>query len=156
MSQVSKLILFMLVVATGSGHAFECSNAIMTENHVNAVPNELVDATITVTTAKGKVYRMSSNEYMVAKRVQAVSRLERTCISTKSQEESLNIVSMGVRKDFTGLTTNKFTPNQVTVEAHKSPVLDLQYYRRQVLDVIGAGLSLDSNGTPRALVGVEF
>lgn len=121
-------------------------------------PKGLEDAVIIVRTKSGKEYAMSANEYKVVPRVQQFVTKERdyntvACIPNDKQEK--NLVMWGVRKDFTGLST-EISSNEAKVRATKDIVIDMSYMREQVIDNIGFGIGVDTNGTPRAMVGVEF
>lgn len=162
------LILSLLMI---SGAAFAQESCQTVSQDVNTpVPLELKDATIIVRTKDGKEREMSENEFKVVKRKQQFKVKERVVAKpvptqvvqtkyvevVKKAKEHKNLVMLGGRYDYTHLDAS-VQGNTVRLNSNKAPIADLTYFRRELFDSrIGAGVSLDTNGTPRALIGLEF
>lgn len=122
-------------------------------------PYKLKDATITVTTKDGKVYTFKSDEYMVAKRLKTTQVVTKntleitTCVSKKDEEK--NLLMLGARHDHTDVSVRSDGKTAI-VSSEKDVVLDLGYYRKKIIKNVGAGVGIDTNGTPKGMLGVEF
>lgn len=138
------------------------------------VPKALKDAEIVVTLPDGTTQKYSANEFKVVKRQQQFKVTEKvvkvktlcpTCVSKEitvevikevQKPQKLNTLMLGARYDFVNLNS-EITTNKITLYSNRAVVLDLTYYRRRLFDSsIGAGIGIDSNGTPRGTVGFEF
>lgn len=130
-----------------------------------AVPKELEDGEIIVRTKDGKERLLKSNEFKVVKRKQQFKTKERVIVQKvecepviikELAEENLNLIAVGVRKDYIDLDSET-NGNSVTISKKSALVLDLSYMRRQVFgSAFALGLGLDTNKTPRAFLGIEF
>lgn len=122
-------------------------------------PKALEGARILVLPANSEeVYEFDAAEYMVVKRVKKTTTIhkDRRMAVICTEDSKKNEVLAGVRRDHVGLT-KQVTASSALVESRKAPVFDATYVRRDVLESgLNLGLSLDTNGTPRGLVGIDF
>lgn len=142
-------------------------------------PEELEGATITVQTKDGKTHKMSANSFKVVKRKQQfknkktvilehadcppkIVEVIKTKIVTrtvvKKVHQNKNLLLVGARYDYKSIDGGISNNGQTAwVNAKRGTVLDLSYVRRRLFDSpIAAGVSVDTNGTPRGMLGVEF
>lgn len=129
-------------------------------------PEQLKDAVILVKTKDGKVQEMKASDFKVVPRKQQFKVKERiivqkmecqpkTIVVEKIKREK-NLVMLGARKDHTGLTTD-VSGSTASVYSKKGLVFDLGYMRKNILDTpLGVGASIDTNGTLRGMLGLEF
>lgn len=120
-------------------------------------PKFLKNATITVTLENGESSTVSADEYMVVKRRQTIVAGENKILFKESicKNNTKNLLTGELRKDYTNLDVVK-VGNEVDVYSNKRPIPGINYYRRDILDTLGAGVGVDSNGTLKALIGVDF
>lgn len=126
------------------------------------LPSHLVGAKITVTLADGSSSTVPAEKFMVVPRVQkTVLGVNKAVVVTESCKGSGNkhTVMLGGRKDIKGHTVEtKTTPTgaQADVYADKGLVGDVGLYVRKLVGDVGAGASVDTNGTPRVFIGIDF
>lgn len=123
------------------------------------VPNHLKDAVIIVRTKDGRESTVSANQFKVVPRKQQrlVTKVkeytERIC---KVSGKEKNLLMFGGRRDHKDLDT-QVNGKTATVESEKGLVLDASYLRQNIFDSkLGVGAGVDSNGTLRGIIGVEF
>lgn len=130
-------------------------------------PKELEDATIIVRTKDGKERKLTAKEFKVVKRKQQFKTKERVVIQrvecppkivTVKAKENKNLVMLGGRYDYTNLSSNvNANGNSAQLYSKRATILDLSYFRRNMFNSkFGAGLGIDTNGTPRIMGGFEF
>jgi hypothetical protein len=127
-----------------------------------SIPKHLKGATICVTLADHKSSCVPAEKFMVVPRKQKTvlgenKTLTKKVSCTKNVDVSKkNIVYADARKDHQDLGTT-VNGNTATVESKKGLVPSINYYRREVLDSpIGAGIGIDTNGTIKGAVGIDF
>lgn len=124
------------------------------------VPNRLVGKEICIRDPKTGVSDCFSTEkFKVVPRKQqrivtkVTEHTERTC---KVAGKEKNLLMVGGRRDHKDIDTN-VVGKTATVSSEKGLVVDATYMRQNVLDSkLGVGAGIDSNGTLRGVVGVEF
>jgi hypothetical protein len=139
------------------------------------VPKELEGSVVIIRTKDGKETQMKSEDYKVVKRKQQFKIKKQTiterepCEPTvvtvehetvrevyRDVDETKNLIMLGVRVDHVDLDGSA-TGNTARIYDKRGPVFDLSYYRKSVFKSrIGAGLGLDTNLTPRAMIGIDF
>jgi hypothetical protein len=140
-------------------------------------PKELEGAVYIVRTKDGKEHKMSAKTFKVVKRQQQYKNKEKVILEhiecepkilvktvtvtktiVKKERENRNIVMLGVRYDFVRIDGGASADgSSAYLEAKRSTVLDVSYFRRNILDSsIGVGVGIDTNGTPRGVIGLEF
>ncbi len=136
-------------------------NEIVVNQDINSAPPKgLEEATITVTQPNGKSSTVSMKDFKVVlrkqqfKTVRAESRWTTTCTQIEKDKQK-NLLLLGARKDTIGYS-KQVNANSATISTKKDAVLDLQYVREKVLGNAAAGLGVDTNGTPKAVIGLEF
>lgn len=147
-----------------------------TADDVNTpTPKELEGAVYIVRTKDGKEHKMSAKKFKVVKRQQQFKNKEKIILEkmecepkvvtqvvtqtrtiVKKERDPRNLIMLGARYDYTHLDSS-VSGNTATIEARRATVLDVSYMRRRLFDSpVGAGLGIDTNGTPRVFGGVEF
>jgi hypothetical protein len=136
---------------------------------VGPAPKELKGGKIVVTTADGKTYTFSSDEYAVVKRGSeaTVTKAEAVEIAkthldegrkqgAEAQDEKIgkNIISVGAVRSKNGFDT-KMTNSTVDVESRKDIGASVQYQRR-FNDNKYLGGRVDTNGGAEINIGVGF
>lgn len=119
-------------------------------------PKALEGATILVGTKDGQVYQFPADEYMVVKRVKTTKTInvKQSRVTVCGGEK--NELVLGARKDHTTLSASS-TSSSAVVRSEKGLVLDATYIRKDLFkEGVGAGLGIDTNGTPKAVIGIEF
>jgi hypothetical protein len=142
-------------------------------------PKELEGATIIVRTKDGKEHKMSAKTFKVVKRQQQYKNREKvilekmecepkvvtqvvtntvTVVKHVKEKENKNLVMVGARYDYTHLNSGVSADGSTAyIDARRAMVFDVSYFRRRLFDSrIGAGIGIDTNATPRAMVGLEF
>ena len=158
-----KYLLLLLLSTTVTAN--ECSESSKKQSDevtyaVNKdIPNHLKGATITVTLVDGRTSTVSADKFMLVPRKQYTvvgeSSTTTKTVTCKAKNKK-NILMVEARKDITELDTET-TVNQAKVVTRKDLVPGFNYYRREVLDSrFGLGGGIDTNGTVKALLGVEF
>ena len=163
------IILVVHLMAAGLANADDCSEKTITQTNpvkyeVNKnLPKYLQGATITVRLANGKETTVPAERFAVVPRVQqfVVGQAVNTSKTlTCKAKVNKNTVSVGMRKDVTGLSKQaSVIPNgqQLKITQDKELIPDINYYRRNVLDShLGAGVGVDTKGVPRIQVGFDF
>lgn len=131
------------------------------------VPAELKDKEICIRDPKtGSMDCKSTNEFKMVKRKQQFKVKERvletlapvtkTITIIEKSDENKNLLMLGARYDYTELSQT-LSGNKVTLYSQKALVVDLSYYRRDMFDSsFGLGIGIDTNATPRAILGFGF
>lgn len=167
---MKKLIIFLLIAVVSVAQAKEtCEESIEVHSQdvtyeVNTdMPKHLKGATITVTLADGKTSTVPAEKFMVVPRVQKTVVGQNKILAknvTCSKSGNKNILIGEVRKDVTGHETKtEAIPGGIksSTSSVKEVVPGINYYRRELFDSsIGAGVGVDTNGTVKALIGVDF
>lgn len=116
------------------------------------VPDYLKDGVITVTLKNGKVYKFSSNEYMVVKRGASKKAKEVAPVAKKQANKNNLSFMMG-----TGYKHNtvKYNASSVEVKDKLTPVMGVSYSRKISPDqsVIG---TIFTNATVGVGLGLDF
>lgn len=160
------ITLLLLVNVAYAGEVCEQDSTVNKEEVVYSVdttiPKHLKGATICVTLADQKSSCVPAEKFMVVPRKQKTVLGENKTI-TKSINCSRTVevskkhtVYADVRKDHKELevTNNGST---ATVESKKQLIPSINYYRHDVLDTpIGLGIGIDTNGTLKGAVGIDF
>ena len=157
--------MYILTLIMSLAFASDCTDVqqkeeIKEERLINTdVPKHLQDATIIIRTKDGRESTISANQFKVVPRKQQfiVTKIkehtERTC---KVSGKEKNLIMFGGRRDHKDIDTN-VVGKTATVSSEKGLVVDATYMRQNVLDSkLGVGAGIDSNGTLRGVVGVEF
>lgn len=140
-------------------------------------PKELEGAVYIIRTKDGKEHKMSAKKFKVVPRQQQFKNKEKVILErvecepkvvtqvvtrtlirniVKKAHENKNLIMVGARYDYVGLDSS-VNGSIATLEAKRGTVLDLSYMRRKILDSnVGAGIGIDTNGTPRVFGGYEF
>jgi hypothetical protein len=156
-------------------YAKECSSEQLVSSQVDTmelktdVPKFLVGATICVKRADGAQSCVPAEKFKVVPRKQQfvvtqVTKNKVTNCSTivekivkEKVENKKNTVYTDVRKDHQDLKTEYNGNKSVSIESEKGIVPSINYYRREVFDTpIGAGVGVDTNGTVRGALGIDF
>lgn len=123
------------------------------------IPKHLQDAVIIIRTKDGRESQVSANKFKVVPRKQQFivtetsKHTERVC---KVSGKEKNLIIVGGRRDHTDLDI-RVSGQTATVKSEKDLVLDAGYMRQNIFDTnLGVGASVDTNGTLRGMVGVEF
>ena len=159
------LMILLLTFASAAHAADSCSESVSESTQevvyeVNkGMPAHLKGATITVTQADGTSSTVPAEKFMVVPRKQKTvlgqSKQTSKTLTCKGAEKK-NIVFADVRNDYKGVETTT-DGKTATVESKKGVIPGLNYYRRQLLDSpIGAGVGVDTNGTVKGMVGIDF
>lgn len=159
-------VLFGLLVGlfaiVPSAHA-ECSQSSTrnesTKQDISkvATPKNLEGARIEMTLANGKKHVFSADEYMVAKRIRTVKvvTVENNNAMVCSSERK-NEVLVGARQDYTHVDKT-VSAHEATLDVKKDAVIDAAYIRHELFGTrLNGGLGIDTNGTPKAMVGFDF
>jgi hypothetical protein len=168
--KMKNLILVLFLLFAASSFAGETCNEdvdVRNEDVVYTVnkdmPKYLEGATITVTLANGKSSTVPAEKFMVVPRVQKTVVGQNVLIAKKvtcSKSGNKNLLIGEVRKDVTGHETKtEAIPGgiQSTTSSVKEVVPGINYYRRELFDSsLGAGVGVDTNGTVKGLIGIEF
>jgi hypothetical protein len=123
------------------------------------VPKHLEGAVIIVRNKDGRESQVSANNFKVVPRKQQFivtetnKHTERLC---KVNGKQKNLLLIGGRRDHKDLDV-RVNGNMATVSSEKGLVLDAGYMLQNINDsTIGLGIGIDTNGTLKGLVGVEF
>lgn len=165
------LILLAAVVLFAVSQADAQERCTTISQDVNTpVPKELKGKEICVRDPKTGVSDCSKSmdEYKIVKRKQQFKVKEKIIVSTEpvyivkevtrvsEAKQNKNLVMLGVRNDYAKVSQD-VSGNTIRVYSEKELVFDLNYFRRMILDSrFGAGLGLDTNGTLRGMLGLEF
>ncbi len=127
------------------------------------IPAHLKGAKIIVRLADGKETVVPAEQFMVVKRKQYTVAGQNRLVMSKLRCEAKsrkNSVMVDARKDHSGMDTSTATiPGgvQATVKSNKALTPGINYYRREILDShLGLGAGVDSNGTLKAIIGLDF
>ena len=159
------LIILLLTFASVAQAADSCSESTYESTksvvyEVNkGMPSYLKGAKITITQADGTTSTVPAEKFMIVPRKQKTvlgeSKTSSKVVSCKAAEKK-NIVFADVRNDSKGIEVTS-DGKTATVESKKGLVPGLNYYRRQLLDSpLGAGVGVDTNGTVKGMVGIDF
>lgn len=126
------------------------------------VPNHLKDAKVCIFYPSGPnlgYHCVPAEKFKVVPRKQqrlvtkVKEHTERIC---KVSGKEKNLLMFGGRRDHKNLDT-RVNGKTATVESEKGLVLDASYLRQNIFDSkLGVGAGVDSNGTLRGIIGVEF
>ena len=157
--------MFILTFIISLVMAGDCSNVQTTNAEVQTkiittdVPKHLEDAIIIVRTKDGRESQVSANQFKVVPRKQqhliteVKTHTERVC---KVSGKEKNLLMVGGRRDHQDLDI-RVNGNTATVESQKGLVMDATYLRQNIFNTnLGVGAGVDTNGTLRGVVGVEF
>lgn len=169
------ILVLMMVLSQASYSAEKCEVKDTPQDVNTPVPKDLEGATIIIKTKDGKERFFQSSEFKVVPRKQQFKIKERMVVATEmcpriviprpimvvmGEPKLKNLFMVGVRRDFTELDET-VSGNKITLYSQKAIILDATYYRSGLINdmvsqKIGAGLGLDTNGTLRGIIGVEF
>ncbi len=162
------LIIFTLLLSSVSYAGEKCSES-QTEQledvvyEVNAdIPSHLKGAKITVKLADGRESTVPAEKFMVVPRKQKTVLGQNKLVSknvTCSKDGNKNLLMLEARHDVTELESSTTTgPNSqtISVKSKKELVPGVNYFRRELIGPVGAGIGIDTNGTPKGMLGVEF
>lgn len=157
---ISLLFTVQLVNAESCSTSTDSTTVDKLEDVNTKVPKALEGATITITLKNGKTEVLKAEQYKVVKRVQQFKVVERTNATTKMCTRDVdgkkNLVMIGARRDHTGLSKS-INGNVGTVSSERDLVLDAAYMREKVFKSnFGIGAGIDTNGTVRGILGLEF
>lgn len=164
-----KTLIFTLITLIGLQVMAQETCQDVKQDVNTPVPVELKDAEIIVKTKDGKEIKYKANEFKVVKRQQQFKVKEKIVtvpcepkvivkevVRVEKMNENKNLVMLGLRKDHSSYESSS-NGNSVTVYSKKEPIFDIGYFRRNILDSnFGLGIGIDTNGTPKALIGLEF
>jgi hypothetical protein len=159
-------IVFMIMFLVSVVNAAEnCSESAQVETQdvvyeVNTeLPKHLKGATITVTLADGKTSTVPAEKFMVVPRKQKTLVGQNQTLTKKlycKVSGKKNIIMGEARKDVTEIETTT-NGKSASVHSKKEVVPGLNYYRRELFDSpIGAGVGVDTNGTVKGMIGLDF
>lgn len=157
----------LLILIPFNVYANDCSESRNTiaEDVVYSVdttqPKALKDAVITVTLADGKTVTFKSSEFMVVPRKQKTILGQNKVVTSKitCSDNDKNIVSIEARKDYKRSSVKETTSGgtkQLDLVITKSTIPGVNYFRRELVGDVGAGVGVDSNKVIKATIGVEF
>jgi hypothetical protein len=159
------LIILLTLIASVSFAGETCSETQNVSSQEVAyevdttLPKHLKGATITVTLADGRSSTVPADKFMVVPRKQKTVLGQNQTITKKlscSKSGKKNILLGEVRKDVTDIDAS-VNGKTATVESEKALVPGVNYYRRELFDSpIGAGVGIDSNGTLKGMIGLDF
>lgn len=69
--------------------------------------------------------------------------------------ETKNLITYELRKDYTH-TNYVLQSGKVVGIENKQLIPAINYYRRNIVDTLGLGCGIDSNGTSKLMLGIEF
>lgn len=157
--------MFILIFLMNLAMAADCTDVqtvnaeVQTSTITTDVPKHLQDATIIIRTKDGRESQVSANKFKVVPRKQqhliteVKTHTERVC---KVSGKEKNLLMVGGRRDHKGLDT-RVVGKTATVESEKGLVLDAAYMRQNILNTnLGVGAGVDTNGTLKGMIGVEF
>lgn len=156
------ILISSLALAKDCTETTQVSSQDVVHNVNTSMPKHLKGAMITVTLADGKSSQVPAERFMVVPRKQqTVVGQDKTVskqVSCKSDKK--NLVIADLRKDVTGMDTEtSLVPGgvQAKTRSERELVPGINYFRRQVLDSdVGLGVGVDTNGTVKGMLGVEF
>lgn len=157
--------MFILTLIINLVMAADCTdvqttNAEVQTSFINTdVPKHLQDAVIVIRLKDGRESQVSANQFKVVPRKQQLlitevkTHTERVC---KVSGKEKNLLMLGGRRDHKDLESS-VNGNVGKVISEKGLVLDASYLRQNIFDTnLGVGAGVDSNGTLRGVIGVEF
>lgn len=163
------LKFLLLTFFITSGYAKECTTNIQENVEVVDVQSKdeaakyLKDAKILVKLANGKEYQFDASEFKVVARTQVkqITQVtkEKLVSCTEAQEENKNLLIGGLRRDIKDVNkTYSSTSSSQTLrlESEKGLIPEAGYMRRKVIGNVGVGGTVDSEGTGKLLIGLEF
>jgi hypothetical protein len=165
---MKKLFISLLLVVSvaNAGESCQESESVATQDVVYKVnkdmPNHLKGAKITVTLADGSSSTVPAEKFMVVPRKQQTvvgqdKVVSKNLVCSKSEK---NILMAELRKDVKNIDTETTAipgGEQVTVRSNKALIPGINYYRRELFDTrFGAGVGVDSNGTVKGMLGLDF
>lgn len=163
------LKFLLLTFFITSSYAKECTTNIQENVEVVDVQSKdeaakyLKDAKILVKLANGKEYRFDASQFKVVARTQVkkVTQVtkEKLVSCTEAQEENKNLLIGGLRRDIKDVNkTYSSTSSSQTLrlESEKGLIPEAGYMRRKVIGNVGVGGTVDSEGTGKLLIGLEF
>lgn len=163
MKYLTLLVLSMVSSLAFAGETCSESQQLQTQDVVYEVntnlPKHLKGAKITITLADGSTSTVPAEKFMVVPRKQKTVVGQNQTLTKKlscTASGKKNILMGEVRKDVTEVetTTNGKT---ATVTSKKEMVPGVNYYRRELFDTpIGAGVGVDTNGTVKGMIGIDF
>lgn len=158
-----KYLIFMALAMSSTSFAADCKEEIYSSNEdvvyeVNSkIPEHLRGATITVRLADGKESTVPAEKFMVVPRKQStIAGTNWTVTKVRSCDtKDRNLIIGEVRKDHKNFDTET-NGKEAKTYSNKEVIPGVNYFRRELLGPIGAGAGVDSNGTLKGLIGVEF
>ena len=159
------LMMLLSVEAIADCNTARVEKVDETREDVNTpVPRGLEGAQIILKTKDGRTSVMNIEQYKIVPRrqqfkvsmVRITSKM--TCSVAKESTDN-NTLILGVRKDHTGLdieTSSTDTSSTAKVLSKRDAVLDVSYLRRKAVGNIGVGAGVDTNGTLKGMIGIDF
>lgn len=157
--------MYILIMLLNFAFASDCTNVQTTDMDVQTstistdVPKHLQDAIIIIRTNDGRESQVSANKFKVVPRKQQhliteiTTHTERVC---KVSGKEKNLLMLGGRRDHKNLDV-RVNGKTATVESEKGLVLDAAYMRQNIFNTnLGVGAGVDTNGTLKGIVGIEF
>lgn len=157
--------MFILILLLNLAFATDCTDVQTTSAEVQTstittdVPKHLQDAVIIIRLKDGRESQVSANQFKVVPRKQqhliteVKTHTERLC---KVSGKEKNLLMVGGRRDHKDFDT-RVVGKTATVESEKGLVLDAAYMRQNIFDTkLGVGAGIDTNGTLKGMIGVEF
>jgi hypothetical protein len=127
------------------------------------IPNHLKGAVIIVRKANGEESKVPAEKFMVVPRKQKtvlgenVKEKKTVLCSEKSKK---NLFFVDAKREITDLdvsTSSGLNSSSAKVSAKKELVPSVNLYRRDVFDSpFGLGVGLDTNGSVKGMVGIDF
>lgn len=156
------ILVSSIAIAKDCTESTTVSSQDVVHNVNTSMPKYLKGATITVTLADGRTSQVPAEKFMVVPRKQQTvvgqDKVVSKQVSCKSDKK--NLVIADLRKDVTGMDTEtSIVPGgvQAKTRSERELVPGINYFRRQVLDSdLGVGVGVDSNGTVKGMLGIEF
>lgn len=160
--------MFILILLLNMVFASDCTDVqtvnaqVQTSTITTDVPKHLEDAEVCILYKSGPnlgYHCVPAKKFKVVPRKQqhlvteVKTHTERVC---KVSGKEKNLLMVGGRRDHKDLDT-RVVGNTATVESEKGLVLDAAYMRQNIFDSkLGVGAGVDTNGTLRGVIGVEF
>lgn len=159
------MFIATIVVMITKANAADCTDVQTTNAQVQTstittdVPKHLQDAVIVIRLKDGRESQVSANQFKVVPRKQqhliteVKTHTERVC---KVSGKEKNLLMVGGRRDHKDLDI-RVNGKTATVESEKGLVLDAAYMRQNIFNTnLGVGAGIDTNGTLKGIIGVEF
>jgi hypothetical protein len=167
--QMKTLTFLLLTSFITLGYSKECTTEVKENVEVVDVQSKddaakyLKEAKIIVKLANGKEYAFNANEFKVVprsqlKKVTQVTK-EKLVSCTEAKDENKNLLLGGLRRDIKDVNkaySSTSSSQTLRISSEKGLIPEAGYMRRKVIGNVGVGGTVDSEGTGKLLIGLEF